>query len=119
MKILPLIKGIQNDISSSGIRLKKATTDGYSIGTRAAKIYKQGNFLKYYNITKCAGAKVINGTTREEIPYLAGAIGMFIPLPLISPLLLILGFIVRFSLPDPIFDDRAEQPKKYKLNKNV
>ena len=49
MKILPLVKGIQNDVTQSSIRLKQAAYSGYSIADRTSRIYKQGNLKKYLN----------------------------------------------------------------------
>ena len=97
MKILPIVNEIRNDVSSSGIRLKIATADGYRIADRTAKIYKQNKLLKYCNVTRSVSDKVINNTTRKDLPYIAGAIGMVIPIPLMSPLLMGLGFLARYS----------------------
>lgn len=98
MKILPLVKDIKNDVTTSGIRLKQATADGYDIAIRTAQIYKLGNVKKYCNITKCIGQKVIKSTTIKEIPYVAGAVGLFIPLPLVSPLFISLGMLARITI---------------------
>ena len=97
MKILPLVKEVQNDIASSGIRLKQATTEGYKVANRTSQIYKQGNVKKLINIARSVSSKVAQGTTTKELPYLAGAIGMFIPIPFASPILMGLGFLARFS----------------------
>ena len=96
MKILSLANEIKSDIASSGIRLKKATTQGYSIALRTAKIYNQGSLYKYYNATRSIGDKIIKNTSKKDIPYVAGAIGLLIPFPLLSPILMGLGFL--FSL---------------------
>lgn len=97
MKILPLYEGIKNDITSSGVRLCKATADGYCVADRTARIYKQSVFKKYLSITKSIGGKVIKGTTKNELPYLAGAIGLMLPVPLMCPIMLGLGFLAKFS----------------------
>ena len=81
MKILPLLTGIQKDISSSGVRLKNATSDGYKIAERTSRVYNQGFIRKYINITRSVTNKVASNTTRQEIPYVAGALGLFIPIP--------------------------------------
>ncbi len=106
MKILPLVNNITQDVTTSGLRLKNATTYGYKIGSRAANIYKQNKIKKYINISRVVSDKVVKGTSKEELPYMAGAIGMLIPLPLASPLLLLLGFIARFSIPDTTFSNK-------------
>ena len=115
MKILPLVKGIQNDVTQSSIRLKQAAYSGYSIADRTSRIYKQGNLKKYLNVVRIVTSKIASGTTKEEIPYLAGAIGMFLPLPLTSPIFLLIGTIIRFSLPDDCF----EQDNKNNLDVNA
>lgn len=98
MKILPIVNSIRNDIAKSGSRLKNATKYGYSIADRTAKIYKQPYYAKYLNATRCVSNKVMHGTTKKEIPYIAGAIGAFLPLPLSCPILFGLGFILRAML---------------------
>ena len=95
MKILPIVKNIRTDLASTGIRLHKAGADGYKIGDRTAKIYHQNSVCKYWNVTRSVSGKIVKGTSVRELPYLAGAIGMFVPLPLISPTMLGIGFIVR------------------------
>ena len=98
MKILPLVKGIQTDISSSGLRLKNAASYGYNIADRTAKIYHQSGFKRYFNVTRSITSKVVAGTTTKELPYLAGAIGLLIPVPLMSPVMMAIGFLARFVL---------------------
>ena len=95
MKILPLLTGIKKDISSSGVRLKNATSDGYKIAERTSRVYNQGFIRKYINITRSVTNKVASNTTRQEIPYVAGALGLFIPIPFLSPLLFGLAMLAR------------------------
>lgn len=95
MKILPLVTGIQKDISSSGARLRTATSDGYKIAKRTSRIYNQGSIRRFINITRSVTNKVASNTTRQEIPYVAGAIGLFIPIPFLSPLLFGIGMLAR------------------------
>ena len=97
MKILPLVNGIKKDVASSGIRLKNSATEGYNLAARTANIYHHGILKKYYNATKCISCNIKRRTSRQDLPYMAGAIGMFIPIPLASPILLALGFLARFS----------------------
>lgn len=99
MKILPLVTDIKRDIAASGTRIKRASRDGYSIANRSAKVYGHGVLKRYFDITRSISNKIISGTTKQEIPYLAGAIGMMVPLPLTTPLFFGLGLLVRFSLP--------------------
>lgn len=103
MKILPLAKEIKSDISLSSIRLKQASENGYKIANRTAKIYNQSNFKKYINVTRSISNKIAKNTTVKELPYIAGAIGMLIPLPLISPICFGVGYIIR------IFIDNKKQ----------
>ena len=119
MKILPIINSMKKDVTSSGIRLRHTAEDAYKISTRTAKIYNQNNLTKYINITKYTGSKIIKNTKKEEIPYIAGAIGMFIPVPMTSVIMFALGMIVRFSLPDPELDNDIKPPSKNKFTKDV
>ena len=97
MKILPLVNGIKNDVAASGVRLKRATVSGYNVAHRTAKVYRQGKLQKYYNVTRSVSSHVIKNTTKKDLPYMAGAIGMAIPIPLVSPVLLALGFLARYA----------------------
>lgn len=99
MKILPLVKGIQNDITSSGVKLKRATKDGYNIANRTAKIYNQGAFRKYLNITRSVTSKVASSTSTKELPYIAGAIGVMTPIPFMGTIMFGIGLLARFSVP--------------------
>ena len=98
MIILPVIKGIQNDIFFASCRLRNAAAEGYNIAERTSKIYKQGHVKKYVNVTRSVTDKVAKNTTKQELPYIAGAIGMIIPLPLMSPIFFGIGLIARFAL---------------------
>jgi len=99
MKILPLVYGIKNDIANSGMRLKEAGMDAFNVATRTAKIYHQGEAKKYLNITKRVSSKVIKSTTKNELPYVAGAIGLILPVPLMCPLFFGLGCLARIAIP--------------------
>ena len=95
MKILPLVKGIQNDITSSGVTLKRASVEGYNI----AKVYNQGAFRRYLNITRSVTSKVASNTSPKELPYVAGAIGMMTPIPFMGAIMFGIGLLARFSAP--------------------
>ena len=115
MKILSLAGEIQKDITNSGIKLKTATTSGYSIAIRNAQIYKLGYAHKYLNIARCIGDKIIKNTTCKEIPYIAGAIGLLIPFPLVSPILMGFGFLFSFC----VGNKNNNKAYETKLNVNV
>ena len=95
MKILPLVKGIQNDITSTSIRLKKASLDGYFIADRTSKVYRQCFAQKYINVMRSVTSKVVEGTSKQELPYLAGAVGMLLPVPFLCPIFFCLGLLTR------------------------
>lgn len=100
MKILSLAGEIQKDLTNSGLKLKQATATGYSIAVRNAQIYKLSNAHKCLNVARSIGDKILKNTTKKEIPYIAGAIGLLIPFPLVSPVLMGLGFLLRFCTTD-------------------
>ena len=120
MKILPIVNNIKGDIATSGMHLRKIAGSGYDIADRTAKIYKQGSLKKYINVARSISDKLVKNATINEMPYLAAALGMFIPIPLMSPILFGLGLIIRFSLA-PDFDKEKTDNfnKKEKLNKLV
>ena len=94
MKILSLANEIRNDVTTSGMKIRRATTTGYNIADRSAKIHKLGNFRRYLSISRSVGSKIIKETSRKEIPYVTGAIGMFVPFPFACPVLMGLGFLL-------------------------
>ena len=100
MKILPLVNTLKKDMAISSIHLKKATNDGIEVAKRTARIYRQGNVTKYINTARSISDKLIKGTNREEIPYIAAAIGFVTPIPMMSLVMMGVGYIIRFSLPD-------------------
>lgn len=95
MKILPFANSIKNDVVSSSVRLKRASVYGYSIADRTALIYRQNNIQRLYNITRSVSSKIIQGTSQKDLPYIAGAIGLLIPIPLMSPILMGIGYLAR------------------------
>ena len=97
MKILPLVKGIQNDIASSGKLLKSASREGYQIAYRTSRIYNQNSLSKYVNVTRSIADKVLSKTTNKELAYLGGAIGLLLPVPFVAPILFGLGMLARIS----------------------
>jgi len=96
MKIQLFVNGIKNSITSTGFRIRKASVEGYVLADRTAKVYKQNNIKKYYNATKSIAAKITKNTTADELPYLAGALGMLIPLPFASPILMGVGLVAKY-----------------------
>jgi len=97
MKILPLVKGISKDISSSKLRIKQAFTEGYTVASRSAKVYKHNDLHKYMNITRSISSKLIQKSTVNDLPYIGGAIGMAIPIPLLTTVGVALGIIAKYS----------------------
>ena len=97
MRILPFTNSIKSDVVSSTMRIKRASVYGYAVANRTAQVYGQNNVKRLYNITRSVSSKVFEGTTAKELPYLACAIGLMIPLPLVSPILMGLGFFARSS----------------------
>ena len=117
MKILPLITGIQKDIASSGARIRNATSDGYKIAERTSRVYNQGFIRKYINITRSVTSKVASNTTREEFPYFAGALGLFIPIPFICPILFGLGMLARIPSSKPSLPQTNNSADKITIRK--
>jgi hypothetical protein len=96
MKILPFTNSIKADVVSSGARIKRASVYGYKVATRTAQIYKQNDAMRMLNVARCVSSKVINGATLKELPYFGGAIGLILPIPFASVILMGIGFLARF-----------------------
>ena len=95
MKILPIIAKTSRSIKDTTVRVSKAGQIGYDIGLRTSRIHKNGEPLTLLNISKSVGRKLKKETTIDDLPIIAGAIGMLLPLPLASPVMLVLGKIVQ------------------------
>ena len=97
MKILPFTN-IRAEVLSSSLRIKRASVYGYNVANRTASVYKQNEVKRMFNITRSVSSKVLEGTTRKELPYFACAVGLLIPIPLFSPILMGLGLFARSSM---------------------
>ena len=95
MKILPFANSIKNDVISSTLRIKRASVYWYNISDRTALIYRQNNARRLYNITRSVSSKVFKGVSYNDLPYIGGALGLMIPIPLMSPILMGFGYIAR------------------------
>lgn len=95
MKILPIISNTSKSIKETTIRVSRAGKSGYNIGLRTSKIHNNGETTTLLNISRAVGRKLKQETTINDLPIIAGAIGMLIPLPLASPTLLVLGKVVQ------------------------
>ena len=95
MKILPLVANTSRSIKDTTVRVSRAGKNGYDIGLRTSKIYKKGDTATLLNISRSVGRELKQETTIDDLPIVAGAIGMLIPLPLASPALLALGKVVQ------------------------
>lgn len=98
MKILPLFTETCNSIKHTSKRVSKASSTGYEIGMRTSKIYKTNDTATIYNVTKSVGRKVAQQTTIDDLPIISGAVGMLIPLPFASPILLVFGKVAQLVI---------------------
>ena len=82
MKILPIITSTSRSIKDTTVRVSKAGKVGYDIGMRTSRIYKKGETGTLINISRGVGRKLKKETTINDLPIIAGAVGMLVPLPL-------------------------------------
>ena len=95
MKILPVITNTSQNIGATSKRLSKAGKSGYEIGMRTSKIHKQCEIATILNISKGVGKKLKKETTINDLPIIAGAVGLLTPIPFASPIMLALGKVVQ------------------------
>ncbi len=93
MKIVPIIKSLQQDIITTSQRISHAGKQGRNIGARASQIHNSGNVLTFVNVSRGVTRKIAKETTINDLPIIAGAIGFLVPLPLASPIMLGLGIV--------------------------
>lgn len=95
MKILPVITNTRRSIESTSKRLTKASKNGFDIGMRTSKVHKQCEIATIFNVSKGIGKKLKKETTIDDLPIIAGAVGLLTPIPFASPIMLALGKIVQ------------------------
>lgn len=98
MKIMPIIKSVQQDIKTTSLRISNAGKQGRNIGTRVSQIHNSGDLLTLVNISRGVTRKVAKETSINDLPIIAGAIGFLVPLPLASPIMLGLGIVVQMAV---------------------
>ena len=94
MKV-PIVNNVSSDIKNfypTSIKLIKATKNGYRIGKRTADVYHQN---KLTDVISCIYKKISKETTIENLPVIAGAVGLLIPIYLVNPILYLAGYITR------------------------
>ena len=91
MKILPVINNIQKQVVDKSNTYKKAGRQGYSIGIRTSRMYKQNKFRTTINVTK----GVMKNTSSEDLPFVAGVIGLLLPVPMACVAFLVIGKIIQ------------------------
>ena len=99
MKILPAVKSIKAGVLETGTRIKKASSDGYKIAGRTADIYNQNAAVRCFNITRSVSDKLVKSATLKDLPYFAGAIGLFLPIPFSSLIMFALGYMAKYTVP--------------------
>ena len=95
MKILPVISNTCQSIEATSKRLSNASKNGYQIGMRTSKIHNQCEVATILNVSKGIGKKFKKETTIDDLPIIAGAVGLLSPIPFASPILLVLGKIAQ------------------------
>ena len=95
MKILPAITNTCQNLGATSKRVSKAGKSGYEIGMRTSKIDKQCEIATILNISIGVGKKLKKETTIDDLPIIAGAVGLLTPIPFASPIMLALGKIVQ------------------------
>lgn len=91
MKIIPIIKNINSDIKSTSVRISQAGVTGYNIGIRKSQIYKDNDLQKILSVKKSIARNMKKQISIDDLPTIAGAIGLFAPLPFVAPILFCLG----------------------------
>ena len=98
MKIMPIIKSVQQDIKTTSQRISRAGKQGRSIGARVSQIYNSGDILTFVNVSRGVTRKIAKETTIDDLPIIAGAVGFLVPIPLASPIMLGLGIVAQAAV---------------------
>ena len=95
MKIVPIVENTFTNIKKTSTRLSNAGRNGYHIALRNSKIHKQNEATTLLNIGRCVSKNMAKETTVDDLPIIGGALGMLVPIPFLSPILLGIGKIVQ------------------------
>lgn len=98
MKILPIIQNTNKNIKNASIRFKNAYSEGYTNAQNYSKQHNQGKLKRAYGISKGVTKEIVKATTIDDLPYIAGAIGLMTPIPLASPVMMGLGKIAQIII---------------------
>lgn len=116
MKILPIVKGIRNNVVSSVVHVRNVSSDGYNVAIRASKVYKHGMVKKYYGVTKSVTNKVFSNAAKNELPCQVCRIGT----NLMGSLFTALGeFTKKSSKGAHIMYDKSSQAHHFKLKSEI
>ena len=119
MKILQPVRSISSEIYSTAVSVARAGKDGCRIGKRTSQIYKSGNIVSAVNIGKGLGKQLAKTTTVDNLPIVAGAVGMIVPYPFMSVLFYCLGKLVQIGIKSyKKFNNKINLNSYFKLNKN-
>lgn len=95
---MPIIKSTNENLRATSTRVRKAYSNGYNNAKQHSAKNNCGKFKTAYNISASVTKEIVKSTTIDDLPYIAGAIGLFTPIPLASPVMLGLGKIVQIMV---------------------
>ncbi len=95
MKILPIIQNTNRSIKEASVKFKTAYQTGLNDASTYSKQHNYGRIRRAYGISKGVTKEIVKAATIDDLPYIAGAIGIITPIPLASPVMLGLGKIAQ------------------------
>lgn len=95
MKILPVIANTNRNIKQASVRFKTAYRTGYNNAKLYSQQHKYGSIKKACGISIGVTKEIVKTTTIDDLPYIAGAVGLMTPIPFASATMFILGKITQ------------------------
>ena len=98
MKILQPLKSLSGEIYNTSVQIARAGKNGCKIGKRTSQIYNSSNLASAVNISRGMGKQLARTTTVDNLPVIAGALGMLVPYPLTSVIFYCLGKLAQIGI---------------------
>lgn len=98
MKILQPVKSLSSEIYNTSVQISRAGKNGCKIGKRTSKIYNSNNLASAVNISRGVGKQIAKNTSIDNLPVVAGALGMLFPYPLTSVVFYCLGKLAQIGI---------------------
>lgn len=98
MKIKPIVRNINHQIKQTPQRYYCAGKNGYCKGKSVAQENKHNSVHKMYDISVGVSKEVFKSASIDDLPPIAGLLGLCTPIPFASVAMYALGKVVQVAV---------------------